>query len=534
MKKNSTSLSSNEFGLLLALAATLFGGWMRLLPPFLAGFPINDGGLFYTIIETIQENNYYWPSVIRYNGLAIPFTYPPFAFYIVAIFGDALHISTLEIVRWLPAAVTILTIPAFFSLAKAILKSVFQAGMATLFFALAPRSIAWLVMGGGVTRSFGELFLILAAHSLYRLFTEQNHKHLYFSGLFCALTVLAHPEATLHTIGIGIFFWAALERNKQGFLKMLGVGSIVILATLAWWGPMIAAYGLHPFVSAARTGLYGPFGLANLLLLVFPNEPFMTFIAVFAVIGFAFAAVQKDFFLALWIVLQFIIEPRNAPNVAIIPLVMLSAIAFCEVVLPGIQKAALSFSTANTLDRTENRIRFGTVLFLSIHLLIGMAYFDARLAGLTLTAANRQAFEWVSANTPAHSRFLILTGQPDLFSDETSEWFPALTGRVSVATIQGQEWIAGTDFAVLMDQLPQLQSCVYSPDPLGCIKPIKDKLGIKFDYVYISRHPENIAFSNPGENAPRGDALIMQIEQRPAEYEKIFRTDEVAIYKIKP
>jgi hypothetical protein len=70
-------LSSNDIGILFFLAAIIFGTWFRINPPRTAGFPINDGALFYKMIETIQENNFRLPVYIEYNQLQIPFAYPP-------------------------------------------------------------------------------------------------------------------------------------------------------------------------------------------------------------------------------------------------------------------------------------------------------------------------------------------------------------------------------------------------------------------------------------------------------------------------
>ncbi len=42
-------LSKDEIGMLILLAAILFGGIFRLLPAWLAGFPVNDGGMCETL-----------------------------------------------------------------------------------------------------------------------------------------------------------------------------------------------------------------------------------------------------------------------------------------------------------------------------------------------------------------------------------------------------------------------------------------------------------------------------------------------------
>ena len=152
--KNKSKLSLDDIGKLIALGAFIFGGWLRVLPPLIAGFPINDGGLFYIMAQAIQVNQYQLPTHVQYNGLSVPFAYPPLAFYIASATGDLLSIPLITMFTWLPAIVLIGTLFAFYALARTIFNTAFKAVIATLFFAFTPRAITWLIMGGGLTRSF--------------------------------------------------------------------------------------------------------------------------------------------------------------------------------------------------------------------------------------------------------------------------------------------------------------------------------------------------------------------------------------------
>ena len=57
--------------------AILFGGFIRLNPVLTSSFPLNDGGLFYTMVQDLQENGYRIPETTRYNQLNLPYAYPP-------------------------------------------------------------------------------------------------------------------------------------------------------------------------------------------------------------------------------------------------------------------------------------------------------------------------------------------------------------------------------------------------------------------------------------------------------------------------
>ena len=70
---------------LLFLLALLFGTFVRVMPVLQAGFPLNDGGLFYTMTSDLQKAGYALPAVTTYNGLGIPYAYPPLPFYLAAL-----------------------------------------------------------------------------------------------------------------------------------------------------------------------------------------------------------------------------------------------------------------------------------------------------------------------------------------------------------------------------------------------------------------------------------------------------------------
>src|SRR3546814_13784021 len=58
----------------------------------------------------------------------------------------------------------------------------------------------------------------------------------------------------------------------------------------------------------------------------------------------------------------------------------------------------------------------------------------------------REAMAWVAVETPEDSRFALITDATRWSSDRSAEWFPYLTDRVSVATVQGLEWVTGDAF----------------------------------------------------------------------------------------
>src|SRR3990172_5138024 len=155
MKSNPSNLSLQEEQIptLLVLFATMLGLLLRLALPLTSSFPLNDGGLFYTMIQDLQANHYALPVFTGYNSAQIPYAYPPLAFYIAGLLADVTRIPLHDLLRLLPAIVSAAAIPIFYLLAKEFLPSKTTAALATFLFAFTPRVYEWHIMGGGITRS---------------------------------------------------------------------------------------------------------------------------------------------------------------------------------------------------------------------------------------------------------------------------------------------------------------------------------------------------------------------------------------------
>ncbi len=529
--RNFRAPTMEEWGTLLALASVLLGGWVYLYQPATAGFPINDGGLFVAMLRAVQENGYRLPAYVHYNGLNVPFAYPPLAFYVGAFITDLLHVDGIEVVRWLPAVVLTANILAIFGLAKKILKSGFEAGLATYIYTFTPRSTTWLIMGGGLTRSLGQLFLILTVTSLYCLYTERNKRHLAATILFGSLVILTHPEATVHAIGVGVLFLIFKGLNKQGLLDSIVAGAGIAVLTAIWWLPLLLRFGFSPFLSAGQTGFNSPWVLVYPLSMNFSEEPFVTLIEVFGLLGVIASLAKAEFLLPVWIFTPFMVEARGAATVAVIPLALLASTALCEVVFPAI--AGLEERARRGAFNQYLQSRAVTVLFWYVMIaLLMMAFYEGlQMAQVRVSKENRSAFEWVAAHTPADSRFLLITGDIELFCDPIQEWFPILTHRTSQSTLQGKEWISDGQFFEMIGNLRELQACTQSNMPKACIEGQAIKLEDVYDYLYIARKQTIKHFCSPvATEILQGDALISELEKDTANYAEVYRQDDVVIF----
>lgn len=218
--------------------AILLGGALRIVFVLRADFPYNDGGLFYMLVNELVANSFRLPAFSAYNSTHLPVVYPPLAFYLAGLINSLFGVSVIQIQRWLPLIFSLLTIPVFAWLSRAILKNPAAAALATLAFALLPNSTDRLLMGGGLTRAPSFFFALVALTWIYRLFENgydnRHRRELWLAILFSALTVLSHPVyAWFVAYSSGVFLIFAERVNR--FDTVRGCLQTIQVDCLAKW-----------------------------------------------------------------------------------------------------------------------------------------------------------------------------------------------------------------------------------------------------------------------------------------------------------
>ena len=518
MKK---SITRNEWAVLILMLAIILGVFMRFNVTMLAGFAVNDGGMFAVMVEDLRANGYLIPAFTTYNHFDIPFAYPPLGFYFGALAVDIFKINAVQALRWVPAFFASLSIVAFYFLSLRIFKNKYYASLSTLFFALMPRAFSWFVMGGGLTRSPGQFFMLLTLFFVLRLYEENRRADILWAGFFGGLAVMSHPEAAVHTVVSAVLFWVMLSRKRNTFIQSVLVGVVVVIVTAPWWGTVLNYHGVEPLLNAAQTG-QKLLAVFHLVFFVFTEEPYATFIAILGLIGLAHRLIRRDYLLPLWMAIPFFVEGRSAAGPAAIPLAMLAAVGFADILLPALQASVKNEAQpSDGVSSIERNVFF----YLLLYLVFSAYQFGFQLSKATLYPPDQEAMVWVRENTPQDSRFLVLTGTQSVSCDSVLEWFPALTGRQSLFTVQGTEWTKGDEFGPFIQETYDLQAC-YGEGP-SCVDELLD--AEQYNFVYLSKElrTDNCqplaslqTFTYFVEGV-RADGL----------YETIYETDGVMIYK---
>ena len=521
-----------KIALFLVFWAVLFGSLVRIIPGLGGNMPINDGGLFFSMARDIQTAQFILPTHASFNQAGIPFVYPPFALYLAAL-SDML-VPLLQIVRWLPPIVSIATVLAFFVLGRSILKSDLSAGLATVAFAMLPASYDLTINGGGLTRSFGLLFMILTLNFTYWLLHAPRPRNIMLTAFMASLLILSHPIATIHTILSVIVFWWFWGRTKQGTINIIWVALLTALLTAPWWVTVVSRHGIAPFLNAMRSGVDRLVFMMPLLRLDLGNEMFLDLISVLGILGLISCIMQRDYFLTVWILAIFVVG-RDAQTATALPLSMAASLGITDVIFKGIQAFEDYFTnekhSSNKLT-TENLLHWlersrGSKLFISFFLIYSIfnAFVFSLNHAVKVTDSELAVIQWVDRNTPRESQFLVLTfGDP--LNTPFQEWLPALSDRANLTVVQGYEWLPDQQFSRRYEDFKLLQPCL--TEKWDCVENWVTERGFEFDFVFVNRG--YVGRDDVGDTEPMLAGWLLEDLYASTKYSPVYETPMITIF----
>lgn len=470
---------------------------MRATPVLSADFPLNDGGLFSTMVRQIQQSGYALPEFVVYNSTQIPFAYPPLAFYVAALLADLTRLPVEDVLRLLPLGVSILTIPAFLFFARPALPSRAAVLVAVGVFGVLPGSYVRLIVGGGLTRSFGFTFAILALSQAYILYTRRTGRAAALMALFSALTLLSHISLAWFLAFSIVALFFALGRNRSGATRSALAAAGAAAITAPWWITVLSRHGVSPFVAASQTG--------SLLSTAATEEvgavpgPFLLAIALLAIAAMACLTALGDrrFFILGWLGLILFLDTRSFGWLVTLPLALATGYIVGEGLVPALKKRLgrppgppgdPGFrSVSSPADRLASWATITVVAASSVYVNVGLVEIAQR--DLTpLSAEERSAMRWVAENMSPSSTVLVISGD-GWATDRSSEWFPVLAARRSIATAQGQEWLAGGEFIRRVESHRRAQACATAG--ASCLEGWSRATGESFTHVYVAKRSDD-------------------------------------------
>lgn len=472
---------------------TVLGAYPRLFFAATADFPLNDGGLFLTMIRDLEEAGYAIPAYASYNAAHLPFAYPPLGFYLAALLSNAFRYPLLDILRLLPPVLSVLTIPVFYWLCRSLLKDDIKAAYSSFALAVLPTSFDWMVMGGGITRSLGFLLALLLFLCVLKFLDSRRTLLLPAVSFLVCLVILSH-------IGVAWFaafsacllvVFGAREAKTACWLALAAIGGLILSAP--WWLSVAIRHGLSPFFSAGENVFLTGGTLAAAIGLMFTNEPVLDLLAVTGFFGGAICLRNRKFLLPAWLGAIIVLQGRFWQICAVVPFAMLIGIGVDSLLrmldnrtgkspddleIPSKEKEWRGFP-GHPIPRTV-LVYIIAICFLSAILSAPKDY---------LSRGHRDAMAWVAENTPPGSAFVVITGVEASGVDFVSEWFPAVAQRASIGTPQGYEWAGGDAFG----RRNRLHSIIQACASIRCLETAISDFGYSLEYVYVALPEKTIS-----------------------------------------
>jgi hypothetical protein len=416
--------------MLAAVIAAALG--FRLMLALGTDFPISDGALFYDFVRAISETFPRLPEMVRYNGIDIPLAYPPLSFWAAAGL-TRLGADPLQIVHYAPILMNAGYVLLFALLLLRNGHSRLFTALALLFTFTALRSFEWLVMGGGLSRSAGSLFMLLSliAVGLPPAWTERDavspgRGRLSLAGLLIGLTILSHLEWGILAAACFVASRAFGTRQLSRFVHdNLIAGGIALAVVLPWAAIVVQAHGLDPFVAAGGSSDWSlsESGLKVLGALL------RNCTNLFMWLGLAVMIARRDWFWPTFILLCMLLTPRQGDTPVVLAI--------------GVMSAQGVFAFARLLARAQiSPARAGGWTALLVALIVAWQIDrDREIAAISrpLSPARLDAMAWVKERHEGR-HYAVVTRYFWAY-DASAEWLPTLTGARSINTVQGREWL---------------------------------------------------------------------------------------------
>ncbi len=430
-----SSLPQADLALLVACLAGVVSIRLQLL--WSTDFPINDGALFLAFVEAIARVFPGIPQAVEYNGLSIPFAYPPLSFWLSAA-AVRLGLDPLAIVHRLPILMNIGYVLLFTLLLLRTGHSRLFAAIAVLVFGTSFLSYEWLVMGGGLSRGLGSVFLLLSLLVLMPRGLPSTSScslpRLLVGGACVAGAVLSHLEWGMLAAFSALVCLALARPGWPAYVRAsLAVGLTAMLIVAPWFWSVWQVHGLEPFLAAAKTGSMSldaiPAGASRIVRT-------SNFLLPFVLLGVITALRTRDLFWVIFLAAALLLTPRSGRTPMVLALGVLAA--------SGVLTSFLLLK--RWVGPGRRAVLAGMVLVVCT--LAGMRTIDALRRDenfVVLPAELREAMAWVQRTHPGGT-FAVLKESP-WYYNAAAEWFPILARAVSTTTVQGREWLPDRDFA---------------------------------------------------------------------------------------
>jgi hypothetical protein len=423
-------------------AALAVCGAAALGVDFTAAYPPGDGGLFYAICRQLEAAHFVYPGAIDYNGSSIPFAYSPGAFYIVALLRSLTHLPLGGAMNLWVGAWAFALGPAAYWASRQILPSRLAAFASALYAVLVMHSFEYLGMGGGLTRSPGLCFLMLASGAMWRLKTRYSRANVCLAAALCAGCGWAHMEFFLLLVIGGIIIAIANRLSIAKIATLSGLTAVLLLP----WPIAVALRGTLPAMAVALHTAHGAGDFSILWFFVnVAGNPFESPVAGLGVAALIVAIARREFVWPVWALVIALVDSRAGPQVDhfVVGLAVGSAVAALE---------------RMSLDVQWSRALIATAVAIGIAAAGADTVFAQQCVRISQTDVDDMT--WLKDHTPARAAIVVAFADTGgaAPTDQTYEWLPVFAQRWSATAFEGLEWVSLSRYRRMSNSLLYVQT----------------------------------------------------------------------------
>ncbi len=443
-------------------------------------YPTGFSGLYVLMSDLIAENGFRLPEWVPYYGPGgMPFTYPPFGFYITAFFTHILQVPLFIYLKFAPPFFMWLSLIPIALLTYEITKSRSAALIAAIVIAGSQRIFNLQATSGGIVRGLAFLLALLAIYFfILSLKPKSKKQFIVLSGLFVGLTFLTHFGYVPFILFFMVAYLLTHLFSKRVWINFFLIGIIGISFISPWVLIILKRYGLIVFLGAFQShgnnNFLHLFQDLNRFLPWFEDSLRPIFSAKFIwgilILGLVQAFYGKKAYLSLWFVFLLVFTSENdryliASGAILIGLVI--STLYCSF-----------FQRENT-----KKVWLSRLFLLTIFIIFYQNGWQniTTLIKPVIGSTSYDLAEFVKENTSNQSSYLLIA-QP-----EEAEWFPYLLERNPVAASWGGEWKGTYD-----QQLSWVLEIVHCKDigSFSCIETLMNQFPVLPDLL-ITLYPDS-------------------------------------------
>jgi hypothetical protein len=479
-------------------------------------YPAYGAGLYLEIAQQIRAHGYALPSTVPHYTGGVPLAYPPLQFYVAALLLDA-GVSGLVVSRTVPAVVTVLYLVPYYGIARQLLPTRRQAGLATVLLALAPPTLQWHLSAGGIVRGSAFLLALCGIHVGIRLFRGGQRRWVAPGAVLFGLTVLSHPVYAVYFGLSWLVLYASFDRTARGLARGAAVAGGGLLLAAPWLVTVVTRHGPDVIFGAAgsHSGLAG--GVDRLLdQFVYTIEPTpvgLFFVAVFvaAIVSLA----RRQYVLPAWLFVGAYVVGKE--RFQFVPGAMLVASVLLTVVVPRLDRSIPDVDRRQLTTGVVVVVLLagGAVGTLYATSALGSAHHGSPSLPAFLDGHDRDAMAWAASETAPDDSFVVL--------GDAAEWFPYYTDRPMLVGPWGVEWVSPRQYYAQLDHYRSLSTC----DSAGCVSDGLAAADVSPTYVYVPSGDYTVRGLEVD-----GTATLRRSMAASNRYRRVYGNDGVTVFRV--